>query len=119
MFIKRILFTLPLGILIFFLLSFSIAHQNFDKKVNQLILSSIGDAEKLNPILSIDSASSDINGFVFNGLLKYNENQVLIGDLATHWETEQVSTFYLKKKSGITSKEVVNLLNRKIGSDIQ
>lgn len=117
MFIKRILFTLPLGILIFFLLSFSIAHQNFDKKVNQLILSSIGDAEKLNPILSIDSASSDINGFVFNGLLKYNENQVLIGDLATHWETEQVSTFYLKKKSGITSKEVVNLLNRKIGSE--
>lgn len=114
MFIKRILFTLPLGILIFFLLSFSIARQNFDKKVNQLILSSIGDAEKLNPILSLDSASSDINGFVFNGLLKYNENQILIGALATHWNTEQVSIFYLKKKLGITSKEVVNLINFKI-----
>ncbi|MDO8733695.1 MAG: peptide-binding protein, partial [Elusimicrobiota bacterium] len=34
--------------------------------------SSIGDASYLNPILASDSASADINNFVFNGLVKYD-----------------------------------------------
>jgi len=58
-------------------------------KVNQLIISSIGDASFLNPILSQDSASSDINGFVFNGLIKYDRNlQHLVGELAESWSVE-------------------------------
>jgi peptide/nickel transport system substrate-binding protein len=58
-------------------------------KVNQLIISSIGDASFLNPILSQDSASSDINGFVFNGLIKYDRNlQNLVGELAESWKVE-------------------------------
>jgi len=114
MIIKRILFILPVLVLLFFLLSLAIARQNFQKKENELILSSIGDAEKLNPILAIDSASSDINGFVFNGLLKYNENLELIGDLAERWKTEQVSRFYLNKEAGMTAEKAVLLLSRKI-----
>ena len=36
--------------------------------------SSIGDASLLNPVLLSDSASADIAGLVFNGLVKYDKN---------------------------------------------
>ncbi|MGD0919160.1 MAG: peptide-binding protein [Thermodesulfobacteriota bacterium] len=69
---------------------------------NQLIISSIGDASFLNPILAQDSASSDINGFVFNGLIKYNRNlDGFVGDLAESWKVEGGQepkiTFFLRK----------------------
>jgi peptide/nickel transport system substrate-binding protein len=72
------------------------------QKVNQLLISSIGDASYLNPILSQDSASSDITGFVFNGLIKYDRNlEKLVGDLAESWEVkpgpEPVITFFLRR----------------------
>ena len=64
-------------------------------------MSSIGDASYLNPVLSQDSASGDICGFVFNGLLKYDRNLEIIGDLASSWDVEEgdkpVITFYLRK----------------------
>ena len=67
-----------------------------------MIISSIGDASFLNPVLAQDSASSDINGFVFNGLIKYNKDlNGLVGDLAESWKVEAgpepVITFYLRK----------------------
>jgi peptide/nickel transport system substrate-binding protein len=71
-------------------------------RVNELIISSIGDASFLNPILAQDSASSDINSFVFNGLIKYNRNlDGFVGDLAESWKVENgsepVITFHLRK----------------------
>lgn len=47
--------------------------------------SSIGDATYLNPILATDSASSDINSLVYNGLVKYDKDIRLVGDLAESW----------------------------------
>ena len=71
-------------------------------KANQLIMSSIGDASFLNPILSQDSASSDIVGFVFNGLIKYDRNlESFVGVLAESWKIETGPepeiTFFLRK----------------------
>ncbi|MFW6134719.1 MAG: peptide-binding protein [Elusimicrobiota bacterium] len=51
-----------------------------------IIQASIGDASYLNPVLASDSASGDINNLVFNGLLKYDKNLKLTGDLAESWE---------------------------------
>ncbi len=51
-----------------------------------IIHSSIGDASYLNPVLSSDSASSFINNLVFNGLVKYDKDLMLTGDLAESWE---------------------------------
>ena len=70
--------------------------------VNELIMSSIGDASYLNPVLAQDSASSDINSFVFNGLIKYNQNlDGFVGELAESWKIEKgpepVITFFLRK----------------------
>lgn len=72
------------------------------QRVNQLIMSSIGDASFLNPILAQDSASSDINSFVFNGLIKYDRDlQGFVGELAESWKIKPGDhpeiTFFLRK----------------------
>ncbi len=86
---RKVLFWIPLIIgLIFFLNLFFVGSRK-NPPVNQLIISSIGDASFLNPVLAQDSASSEINGFVFNGLLKYDKDLVLVGDLAESWEVKE------------------------------
>jgi len=65
-----------------------------------IIEASIGDASYLNPILASDSASGDINGFVYNGLVKYDKNINLVGDLAESWEVSKDGleiTFHLRR----------------------
>ena len=62
--------------------------------------SSIGDASILNPVLMSDSASNDICGLVFNGLVKYDKNIQMVGDLARSWDVSLgglVITFHLRK----------------------
>lgn len=55
------------------------------ERVFKFIEASIGDAKILNPILNADTASSRIVGFVFEGLLDYDENLNLRSRLATDW----------------------------------
>ncbi len=45
-------------------------------------IGSIGEPKKLLPMLATDSASGDISGLVFNGLVKYNPDLQLVGELA-------------------------------------
>ena len=64
-----------------------------------IVVASSGDARTLVPILASDSASSDICGFVFNGLVKYDKNIELVGDLAERWDVEdegKVIIFHLR-----------------------
>lgn len=96
LFIPPIIFLFLLGINIFFVSS------RPPQKVNQLIISSIGDASFLNPVLAQDSASSEINSLVFNGLIKYDRDlKNFVGDLAESWKVEDGKepkiTFYLRK----------------------
>jgi len=65
-----------------------------------LIQGSIGDASNLIPMLASDSASHDIAGLIFNGLVKYDKNLNLVGDLAESWEVSKdglTITFKLRK----------------------
>jgi peptide/nickel transport system substrate-binding protein len=65
-----------------------------------LIQGSIGDASNLLPLLASDSASHDISGLIFNGLVKYDKNLNLVGDLAESWEVSPdglTITFKLRK----------------------
>jgi peptide/nickel transport system substrate-binding protein len=50
------------------------------------VSASIAEPSNLVPILASDSASQDVVGRVFNGLLKYNPELRLEGDLAESWE---------------------------------
>ncbi|NPA15192.1 MAG: peptide-binding protein [Deferribacteres bacterium] len=65
-----------------------------------IVLGSIGEPKRLIPLLASDSASATISGFVFNGLLKYDGDLNLVGDLAESWEIEdggRVIVFHLRK----------------------
>ena len=64
-----------------------------------LVNASIGEPSNLIPILSSDSASSDIAGHVYNGLVRYDKNLKLEGDLAKSWEVSKdglTITFHLR-----------------------
>ncbi|WP_303721249.1 peptide-binding protein [Malonomonas rubra] len=64
------------------------------------IEASIGDASTLLPVLASDSASSDINGLLYNGLVRYDKNLVIEGELAESWQISEDNltiTFKLRK----------------------
>jgi len=65
------------------------------KRLKEFIAGSIGDASILNPILAADSASSDIVGMVFEGLLDRDEELRFRGRVATHWEITEEAYFRL------------------------
>jgi peptide/nickel transport system substrate-binding protein len=54
-----------------------------------IIMGSIGDASTLLPVLAADSASSDINGLVYSGLVRYDKNLQIEGELAESWEVSE------------------------------
>jgi len=63
-------------------------------------MSSIGDARRLNPVIANDSASGAINDLIFNGLVKYDKDIRLVGDLAERWDVSpdgKTITFHLRK----------------------
>ncbi len=65
-----------------------------------LVEASIGDASNLIPLLAADSASHNISGLIFNGLVKYDRNVNVVGDLAESWDISKdglVITFHLRK----------------------
>lgn len=65
-----------------------------------IVVGSIGDATTLIPIIASDSASHDICGLVYNGLVKYDKDLNIVGELAESWEIREdglVIIFYLRK----------------------
>ena len=61
---------------------------------------SIADARTLLPILASDSASAGVCGLIFNGLVKYDKDINLVGDLAESWEIQDgglTVVFHLRK----------------------
>ena len=71
----------------------SVASVSADKK-NEMYIGSIGEPATLNPIQAADSASGSVIGVLFNGLLKYDADLEIAGDLADSWELGQRSTFF-------------------------
>lgn len=74
--------------------------QKAERDPNSFVVSSIGDARRLNPIIANDSASGTINDQVFSGLVKYDKDIRLIGDLAERWDVSpngKTITFHLRK----------------------
>ena len=51
-----------------------------------LVAGSIGDASNLLPALASDSSSFDIIGLVYNGLVRYDKDLKIEGELASSWE---------------------------------
>jgi len=65
-----------------------------------MVEGSIGDASNLIPILASDSTSHQIAGLVYNGLVKFDKDVNIVGDLAESWEISLNGleiTFHLRK----------------------
>lgn len=65
-----------------------------------IIVGSSGEASNLIPMLSSDSASHEVSGLIFNGLVKYDKDLVITGDLAENWEISPdglIIIFHLRK----------------------
>ena len=68
-----------------------------------MVEGSIGDASNLISILSSDNASHSISGMIFSGLVKYDKDMRIVGDLAESWDISDdglVITFHLRR--GVT-----------------
>lgn len=65
-----------------------------------LVEGSIGEPSTLIPILASDSASHSVAALIYNGLVKYDKNLNLTGDLAERWVISPdglTITFHLRK----------------------
>ncbi len=65
-----------------------------------MVEGSIGDASNLIPLLSTDSTSHGIASMIYNGLVKYDKDLNLMGDLARSWDISEdglMITFHLRK----------------------
>lgn len=65
-----------------------------------MVEGSIGDASNLIPMLSSDSTSHSIADLIFNGLVKYDKDMNLVGDLAESWDISKDGleiAFHLRK----------------------
>ena len=71
------------------------------ERFNEYITASIGDASILNPILSADASSSEIESKVFEGLIDYDENLRFRGRLATSWKVYEEAYFYINEAVAI------------------
>ena len=105
--IRRVLILAP-TVLILFLLQSYLWVPTYEQqtrgnpdRLNEYITASIGDASILNPILAADSASSDINSMVFEGLIDRDEELRFRGRLATSWKIYEEAFFYVNEGATI------------------
>ncbi len=65
-----------------------------------IVVGSIGDASNLIPMLASDATSHEIAGYIYPGLVKYDKDLNLVGELAKGWEISEdglTITFHLRK----------------------
>jgi ABC-type transport system substrate-binding protein len=129
--IRRVLIFTPILIMVFLAQSYfwvptyEEQTRGNPSRLNEYITASIGDASILNPILSVDSASSDINSYVFEGLIDRDEELRFRGRLATSWEIYEEAFFYVNEDAHIPqagkadAKGVVALLKRAKAGDLR
>jgi len=128
--VRRILIGVPIVLIIFLLQAYfwvptyEQQTKGNPQRLTEYITASIGDASILNPILSADSASSDIEAMVFEGLIDRDEELRFRGRLAESWEIHEEAFFYVNEEAAIpqvgtaNAHEVLELLRRVKGGDI-
>jgi peptide/nickel transport system substrate-binding protein len=65
-----------------------------------IVTATIGEPSNLIPMLAADSASHEVSGMIFNGLVKYDTDLSVVGDLAESWDVSPdglTIVFHLRK----------------------
>jgi len=103
--IKRLLIFAPLVLIVILLQSYywvptyeQETRGNPDR-LSTYVSASTGDASLLNPILSADSASSEIESHVFEGLIDRDQNLRFRGRVASGWELYEEAYFYVNPQA--------------------
>jgi len=122
--VKRILIIAPVVLILFLLQSYfwvptyEQQTRGNPERLREYITASIGDASQLNPILSADSASSQIESLVFEGLIDRDEELRFRGRLATTWEVYEEAYLYVNPYASIPSlgkadaEAIIDLIER-------
>jgi len=93
----------PVFLLLLIAVSFwNSASLTSDKK-NEMSLGVLGEPSTLNPIQQADGAASQVAGSIFNGLLKYNPDLEIIGDLAESWSLDQTTTLVFRNEESASA----------------
>lgn len=75
---------------------------SFSLLASTLHLATSTNPARLNPILATDSSSSEIAGFLFNGLVKYDkDSKNIIGDLAKKFYFKDEKTLIFELHKGV------------------
>ncbi len=107
MLVKKILVILPLAVLFilvqsyFWVPSYEEQTRGNPKRLQEYITASIGDASILNPILSSDSSSSEIQDKVFEGLIGLNKELGYRGRVASSWEIHETAYFMVHDQAPV------------------
>ncbi|NQY95296.1 MAG: peptide ABC transporter substrate-binding protein [Campylobacteraceae bacterium] len=99
---------------------------SFNLSASTLNLSMTSSPSRLNPLLSSDSASSEITQWIFNGLLKYDKDGKIALDLASSYSFENNTKLIIKLRQDVlwhdgekfTAKDVVFTYNAIINPKI-
>ncbi len=104
MLIKRVLILTPLFLCLilfgsyFWVPTYEEQTRGNPARLEEFITASTGDASILNPILSADSASAEIESKVFEGLIDRDQHLHFRGRLAKSWRIYEEAYLYLNKK---------------------
>ncbi len=93
---RYFIYGLPVFLLLLIAASFLNSAFLSTSKKNEMSIGVLGEPSSLNPIQQADSAASQVFSTIFNGLLKYDENLEIIGDLAKSWMISQTTTIVFK-----------------------
>jgi ABC-type transport system substrate-binding protein len=91
--LRLFLYGIPAAFLLLLAAAFVNATYLSVAKKNEMSIGTLGEPSTLNPVQQADSASSQVGGLIFNGLIKYNQDLEIVGDLAIKWELSQETTF--------------------------
>ncbi len=95
------LFTIHFSLFLFLLFTFffGCSREPAIKSPDTIAMGLGADARRLIPFLASDSASAEISGLVYHGLVKYDKDIRLTGDIAKSWEVSSDGlriTFHLR-----------------------
>ncbi|HOP46352.1 MAG TPA: ABC transporter substrate-binding protein [Desulfobacteraceae bacterium] len=107
--VKRVLILAPVILIIlliqsyFWIPTYDEQTRGNPERLHEFITASTGDASILNPILSADSASSQIESMVFEGLIDRGKDLRFRGRLAVKWDIFEEAYFYVNESAVIPS----------------
>ncbi len=101
-FARILIYGLPLLLIALIAASFVNSASLSRTKKNEMAVGVLGEPSTLNPIKEADAAASTVFSRIFNGLLTYNENLEIVGDLAKSWHLSQTTTVFLRDQAAAT-----------------